>query len=104
MSTSAQRAPSRNQPFLATSLKNGVPGYGAAMWKSAMSSGSACGWAAAGAGAKRAGGKDPQREIDQTGARRAPVPAEYKASWEALTKSLSKKNTPGKKDAEKTRK
>ena len=50
-------------------------------------------------GAKRGGGNDPQREIDQTGARRAPVPSEYKASWEALTKSLSKKNAPGKKDA-----
>ena len=39
MSTSSQRVPSRNQPFFATSKKNGVPGYGAAMWKSAMSSG-----------------------------------------------------------------
>jgi len=39
MSTSSQRVPSRNHRFFATSLKNGVPGYGAAMWKSAMSSG-----------------------------------------------------------------
>ncbi len=41
MSTSSQCVPARNQPFFTTSKKNGVPGYGAAMWKSAMSSGSA---------------------------------------------------------------
>ena len=41
MSTSSHRVPGRNHLFFTTSLKNGVPGYGAAMWNNAMSSGSA---------------------------------------------------------------
>ncbi len=41
MSTSSHRTPGRNHLFFTTSWKNGVPGYGAAMWNSAMSSGSA---------------------------------------------------------------
>ncbi len=45
-------------------------------------------------GAKRAGGNSPNREIDQSGVRRAPVPQDYKASWEAFTRSLSKSNRP----------
>lgn len=40
--------------------------------------------------AQRSGEKSPQRELEQTGARRAPVPQDYKAAAEAFTKSLSK--------------
>src|SRR3989304_32014 len=40
MSTCSQRVPGRNQPFSTTSKKKGVPGYGAATWKRAISSGS----------------------------------------------------------------
>ncbi|MFO0917080.1 MAG: hypothetical protein U0872_02055 [Planctomycetaceae bacterium] len=45
-------------------------------------------------GAKRSGENSPNREIDQSGVRRAPVPQDYKASWEAFTRSLSKANRP----------
>ena len=40
ISTSSQLVPGRNQPFSMTSKKNGVPGYGAATWNRAISSGS----------------------------------------------------------------
>ena len=43
-----------------------------------------------GTGDQRTGKQTPQREVDQTGGRRAPVPADYKASYEAFTKNLSK--------------
>lgn len=49
-------------------------------------------------GAKRSGGNLPNREVDQSGTRRAPVPQDYKASWEAFTRNLSKAGRPAKKE------
>lgn len=52
-----------------------------------------------GGGVQRSGEHAPKREVDQSGARRAPVPVEYRAAWEALTKTLSKKKGTGSKEA-----
>lgn len=49
-----------------------------------------------GTGAKRAGDKSAQREVEQSGGRRSPVPNDYKAAYEAFTKTLSKQKTPAK--------
>jgi len=52
-------------------------------------------------GAKRSGDNAPQREIDQTGARRAPVPQDYKAAYENFTRNLSKRKAAESKPAPK---
>jgi hypothetical protein len=39
-------------------------------------------------GAKRTGGRQPQRQVDQIDVRRTSAPAEYRKAWENYTRKL----------------